>query len=75
MQAGEPVLKQLWLFNQINSDLQKVETELLKFVATNFPILNESSIHLLAAGGKRLRPAFALLAGKFYGYSLDKLFY
>ncbi|MHB8126641.1 MAG: polyprenyl synthetase family protein [Desulfitobacteriaceae bacterium] len=66
-------MKQLWLFNQINSDLQKMETALLKFVATDFPILNESSVHLLAAGGKRLRPAFTLLAGKFYGYSLDKL--
>ena len=50
-----------------------MEIGLLKFVTTDFPILNESSVHLLAAGGKRLRPAFTLLAGKFYGYSLDKL--
>jgi len=66
-------LKQLWLFNQINSDLQRVEKELTKFVETDFPILQDSAVHLLSAGGKRLRPAFTLLAGKFYGYSLEKL--
>ncbi|HEY8911357.1 MAG TPA: polyprenyl synthetase family protein [Desulfosporosinus sp.] len=66
-------MKQLWLFNQINSDLQRVEKELTKFVETDYPILQDSAVHLLAAGGKRLRPAFTLLAGKFYGYSLEKL--
>ena len=66
-------MKKLWLFNQINSDLQRVEEELRRFVSTDYPILNESSVHLLAAGGKRLRPAFTLLAGKFYDYSLEKL--
>ena len=66
-------MKQFWLFNQINSDLQRVETELAAFIGTDYPILQESGIHLLAAGGKRLRPAFALLAGKFYGYPKEKL--
>ncbi|OLN31600.1 polyprenyl synthetase family protein [Desulfosporosinus metallidurans] len=66
-------MKQLWLFNQINSDLQRVENELTKFVETDYPILQDSAVHLLAAGGKRLRPAFTLLAGKFYGSSSEKL--
>jgi len=66
-------LKQFWLFNQINTDLQRVEKELNQFVKTDYPILQESAVHLLAAGGKRLRPAFTLLAGKFYGYSLETL--
>ncbi|MHB1652310.1 MAG: polyprenyl synthetase family protein [Desulfitobacteriaceae bacterium] len=66
-------MKQLWLFNQVNADLQRVEEELRGFVETDYPLLCESSVHLLAAGGKRLRPAFTLLAGKFYNYSLEKL--
>ena len=66
-------MKQLWLLNQINSDLQRVEKDLTKFVETDYPILQDSAVHLLAAGGKRLRPAFTLLAGKFYGYSLENL--
>lgn len=73
VRAGESVLKQLWLFNQINSDLRRVESELNRFVETDYPILQDSAVHLLAAGGKRLRPAFTLLAGKFYGYPLEKL--
>ncbi|NMA68406.1 MAG: heptaprenyl diphosphate synthase [Desulfitobacterium sp.] len=66
-------MKKLWLFNQINSDLQKVEKELHAYIATDYPVLEESSVQLLEAGGKRLRPAFALLAGKFYGYPFQKL--
>jgi len=66
-------LKQLRLFNQINSDLKRVENELKKFVISDYPIINDSAVHLLAAGGKRLRPAFTLLAGKFYGYPFEKL--
>ena len=66
-------MRQLLLFNQINSDLQRVEQELEKFAATDFPVLAESSVHLLAAGGKRLRPAFTLLTGRFFKYSLEKL--
>lgn len=73
VRAGESVLKQLWLLNQINSDLQRVEKELTKFVETDYPILQDSAVHLLSAGGKRLRPAFTLLAGKFYSYSMEKL--
>jgi len=73
VRAGEPDLRQLWLFNQINSDLQQVEKELTQFVETDYPVLQESAVHLLTAGGKRLRPAFTLLAGKFYGYSLETL--
>lgn len=71
--AGEPVLKQLWLFNQINSDLQRVELGMTKFVGTDHPVLRDSAVYLLAAGGKRLRPAFTLLAGKFFGYPVEKL--
>lgn len=66
-------MKQLWLFKQINSDLKLVEEELFRFVANDFPILKESAVHLLAAGGKRLRPAFTLLAGKFYNYRLEDI--
>lgn len=73
VQAGEPVLKQLWLFNQINSDLHRVEKELYNFIKPDFPVLEDSAVQLLEAGGKRLRPAFTLLAGKFYNYPIDKL--
>ncbi|GAW93573.1 polyprenyl synthetase family protein [Calderihabitans maritimus] len=64
---------QLNLFSEIRQDLKQVEAELFRYVDASNPLLAETSAHLLRAGGKRLRPAFALLAGKFYNYSLSRL--
>lgn len=61
------------LFRDIRKDLKQVEAELNQYVDAPNPLLAESSAHLLKAGGKRLRPAFALLAAKFYRYSLEHL--
>lgn len=61
------------LFREINDDLEEVERELAKFVDTSETLLSETSAHLLNAGGKRLRPAFALFAGKFHNYNMDNL--
>ena len=66
-------MKELKLFAVIKDDLKLVEKELQKIVKTRDPLLTETSAHLLNAGGKRLRPAFALVAGKTYNYNLDKL--
>lgn len=63
----------LELFNVIKNDLKTVDKELQKIVKTEDPLLTETSAHLLNAGGKRLRPAFALIAGKTCAYNLDKL--
>lgn len=44
-----------------------------KTVRSDLPLLSETSLHLLKAGGKRLRPVFVLLSGKFGDYSLETL--
>lgn len=59
--------------NEIRDDLRIVEKELQSIVKTPDLLLTETSAHLLNAGGKRLRPAFALLAGKIYRYNLQQL--
>lgn len=59
-------MKQLWLFNEISHDLKEVERRLGQFVQADIPLLSQASSQLLSAGGKRLRPAFALLAGKLF---------
>lgn len=66
-------MKVFELFSEVAEDLEKVEEELHKAVRSDHPFLQEASVHLLNAGGKRLRPAFALLAGKFFDYDFDKL--
>lgn len=60
-------VKQPALFAPIESDLQAVESRLLD--ATRSPIgrVRDISGHTLLSGGKRLRPALALLAARLVG--------
>lgn len=60
-------------FNDIKNELRVVEDELKLAVRSSDPLLTETSTHLINAGGKRLRPAFCLLGGKFYNFNLEKL--
>lgn len=60
-------------FSQVRKDLQVVEHEIKAIIKSHDPLLTETSMHLLNAGGKRLRPAFALLAGKFYSNEIKDL--
>lgn len=66
-------MKLLDLYAKMKSDLNQIEQELEKSVSDNHALLNETSTHLLKAGGKRIRPVFVLLAGKFGTYKLDVL--
>jgi geranylgeranyl pyrophosphate synthase len=57
------------IYGPVQEDLQRVEETLdgIKHVE-NFPALSKMLGHVLGAGGKRLRPAIALLAGHFGDY-------
>lgn len=61
------------LLSDIKSDLKIVEKQLAEYVRSSSPMLTTASLHLFKAGGKRLRPAFALLAGKCCGGTLEQL--
>ncbi|WP_054949603.1 heptaprenyl diphosphate synthase component II [Numidum massiliense] len=61
------------VYFDLKGDLEELERELSSAIATDHPVLNEASHHLLRAGGKRIRPVFVLLAGKFGNYSLERL--
>jgi len=60
-------------FSEIKRELNVVEDELLKAVRSSDPLLTETATQLIKAGGKRLRPAFCLLGGKFADFDLDKI--
>ncbi|MCI4060821.1 polyprenyl synthetase family protein, partial [Bacillus cereus] len=49
------------------------EKELKKTVASEHPLVEEAALQLIEAGGKRIRPVFVLLAGKFGDYKLDAI--
>jgi heptaprenyl diphosphate synthase len=61
------------LFKPISSELAIVEKQLLTNIDTEIPMLDEASKHLLKAGGKRLRPAFALLAAKLFSPNVESV--
>jgi heptaprenyl diphosphate synthase len=46
----------------MEADLARVELELRESVASENPYLTEISTHLIAAGGKRIRPGFCIAA-------------
>ncbi|MXQ52259.1 heptaprenyl diphosphate synthase [Shimazuella sp. KC615] len=53
------------IYRHIKKDLERVEDLLSQSMATNQLELKQSSTHLLRAGGKRMRPVFVLLSGRF----------
>ncbi|MGO1059985.1 heptaprenyl diphosphate synthase component II [Planococcus sp. FY231025] len=59
------------LYSDIKPELDLIEQELEQAVDSESPLLNDASLHLLQAGGKRIRPVFVLLAGKFGNYNVD----
>ena len=66
-------MKTIPLLEPLADDLELVEHKLREAPQSEQPQLTAVLNHLLGSGGKRLRPALALLAGRFYPAELDKL--
>ncbi|MFF2482161.1 polyprenyl synthetase family protein [Paenibacillus sp. NPDC058071] len=66
-------MKLLDIFAKLKGDISQIEQELERSVTFEGEPISETSLHLLKAGGKRLRPVFVLLSGKFGQYDLDVL--
>jgi heptaprenyl diphosphate synthase len=66
-------MKLKMMYSFLNSDLTVIENELEETIKAESPLLHQASLHLLQAGGKRIRPVFVLLAAKFGEYDIDKI--
>ncbi|MDX5476204.1 MAG: heptaprenyl diphosphate synthase component II [Bacillaceae bacterium] len=66
-------MKLKMMYSFLNTDLQLIESELEKSIETDRFLLQEASLHLLQAGGKRIRPVFVLLAAKFGDYDIHRI--
>ena len=66
-------MKLKMLYADIKSDIEIIENELEQALNSSSHILNDASIYLLQAGGKRIRPVFALLSAKFGNYDMEQL--
>ncbi|NKI23331.1 heptaprenyl diphosphate synthase component II [Paenibacillus dendritiformis] len=66
----------LWdIYATMKQDVSYIEEQLERSIANDHRTLNDASLQLLKAGGKRIRPVFVLLAGKFGTYDLERLKY
>lgn len=62
-----------YLFKDIQEEIVILENELRNTVRNSDPIIEDTTLHLIDAGGKRLRPALCFLGGKFYQYDYKKI--
>ncbi|HSR34190.1 MAG TPA: polyprenyl synthetase family protein, partial [Anaerolineae bacterium] len=66
-------MKTIPLLEPLAADLERVERKMRELVHPEHPELTAVLQSLLGSGGKRLRPALALLAGRVYAADPDKL--
>jgi len=66
-------MKMIQLYASMKSELRAIENEMVRVMTSDLPLLSETSLHLLKAGGKRIRPVFVLLSGKFGTYDKPAL--
>ena len=64
-------LKLISLYSNFREDLDYIENELEQSVKSSSPIIQQASLHLLRAGGKRIRPIFVILSSQFGKYKLE----
>ncbi|WP_199614956.1 polyprenyl synthetase family protein [Paenibacillus alkalitolerans] len=66
-------MKLLDIYSKFSDDIHYIENKLQESVRSEDAQLNDAALHLLKAGGKRLRPVFVLLAGRFGKYDVELL--
>jgi heptaprenyl diphosphate synthase len=66
-------MAKIFFFDPVAEELEIVEEQLLKIIDSEVRIVNQASRSLMKAGGKRMRPAFALLAAKLFQEDLTRV--
>jgi len=59
----------------VKGDLAQVDQVILKHIDSGVPLIPTLARHIIASGGKRLRPALTLLCAKLCGYSGERHIY
>ncbi|MBM7584350.1 heptaprenyl diphosphate synthase [Bacillus pakistanensis] len=66
-------MKLKMMYSFLKADIDLIEKELEAAIESQSPLLQEASLQLIHAGGKRIRPVFVLLAAKFGDYDIHKI--
>jgi heptaprenyl diphosphate synthase len=61
------------VYSFLSKDVERIERELEQVVSSHEEILSRASLQLLQSGGKRIRPVFVLLGGKFGTYNIERI--
>ncbi|MCU0595828.1 MAG: polyprenyl synthetase family protein [Desulfobacterota bacterium] len=56
------------IFDQIRSDLERIEAEIERQLTTKIPLISLVGRYIMGNGGKRLRPLLMILAARLCGY-------
>ncbi|MDT9024664.1 MULTISPECIES: heptaprenyl diphosphate synthase component II [Rossellomorea] len=59
------------MYSFLKTDIDEIEKELEVAIESESQLLQEASLHLLQAGGKRIRPVFVLLSAKYGQYDIN----
>jgi octaprenyl-diphosphate synthase len=60
------------LYSLIQGDLKRVDTVILERVKNQIPLIHSVASHLIASGGKRIRPALTLISSQLCGYNGER---
>ncbi|REJ09728.1 heptaprenyl diphosphate synthase component II [Halobacillus trueperi] len=66
-------MKLAMIYSFLKNDLAVIEEAVNDTIQSDNPVLREASSQLLQAGGKRIRPVFVLLGGKFGHYDIERM--
>jgi geranylgeranyl pyrophosphate synthase len=71
--ASESRLSLKHILAPVASDITLIDDTLRSLTTLDFPLIRQGVEAIIAAGGKRLRPAILFLAARFHKYDLDRL--
>jgi len=60
------------LYKLIQNDLKKVDALILDRVKSQVPLISHVASHIIASGGKRIRPALTLISAQLCGYTGER---
>lgn len=60
------------LYALVQDDLRRVDTLILDRVKSEVPLIHSIAEHIIASGGKRIRPALTLISSQLCGYTGSK---
>lgn len=66
-------MKLKMIYSDLKAEIDFIEKELEKALSSSSRVINDASLHLLQAGGKRIRPVFVIISAKFGDYNIERV--